>query len=84
VTAHPPAAVPATRSTAGRGGDGGPAPTALAPVSNRHRVVLLVATAALVLVAAVVSIMVGAYTIPVGDVLAVLAAKAGSPTAPTA
>lgn len=48
-----------------------------APLRHRRRVLLLIATAALALVVAVVSVMVGAYVIPVGDVLAVLAAKVG-------
>ncbi|WP_416904006.1 FecCD family ABC transporter permease [Micromonospora echinospora] len=45
--------------------------------SNRLRILLLVATTGLVGLVAVGSIMVGAYVVPVGDVLAVLAARVG-------
>jgi len=48
---------------------------------EKRRKLLLAATMILVPVTALVSIMVGAYWIPVGDVLAVLAAKAGFLTA---
>ena len=77
---HPtPGAVPAARVPPGRGDDGEVIANGAvsSPVGNRRRIVLLAVTAALVLIVAVVSIMVGAYTIPVTDVLAVLAAKAG-------
>lgn len=44
---------------------------------NRRRIILLVTTTALAAAVAIISIAVGAYVIPVPDVLAVLAAKTG-------
>ena len=77
-------AIPAAPESSGRGDVTGPnrpaprtAPLVPAHVADRRRAVLLGALAALVPVVALASIMVGAYVIPVGDVLAVLAAKTG-------
>ncbi|SCL13536.1 iron complex transport system permease protein [Micromonospora nigra] len=67
----PPAGTPA------RGEGPGSLPAVAAPRGNRPRIVLLAVTAVGVVVVAVISVMVGAYVIPVGDVFAVLAAKAG-------
>ncbi|MGN9811367.1 FecCD family ABC transporter permease [Micromonospora sp. BQ11] len=73
-----PRALPPATGTPARGeGAGGTPLTVPAPRGDRARVLLLVITAALVAVVAVVSVMVGSYVIPVGDVVHVLAARVG-------